>query len=308
MTTSPEYNPPTSETIASRQNDADALRLLIAQRRVHTTAKQWQSFHWSGLLLIGVAAPFVAVIWPSLAVVMGAIAGVWLFLGRTLIAWQVSRLGTRAAAIQEALDHYVFEMPTSVERSAFPSLEDVSKLAGPDATLTKVAKAEDLLDWYPIDERNGGAVSVAVAQRANAAYADRLLRTLVIIWIVVAALWAVGLIAVSAVLGISLVTFLAGVLLPVLPAALDIVEYVHGIRRAASDRGELARAIEKRVKAASTEPLDPQDLLVWQGQLYDLRRSTPQVPDRLYQLARRGNERAMHDVAGQLGRAARGED
>lgn len=307
MNASPEYSPPASADIKDRQNDPDALRLLIAQRRVHSKSKVWQGVHWAGLLLIGMAAPFVAVTWPSLAVVMGAIAGVWLFLGRTVIAWRVSKLRTRAAAIQESFDHYVFDMPTSVERSELPILEDIAKLAGSNSALESVAKKEGLLNWYPVDTRNTGVIAVAIAQRANAAYADRLLRTLVTIWITVSVVWGLFLIAVSATLGISFITFLAGVFLPVLPAALDVVEYIHGIRRAARDRGELARAIERRVVAASTSDLDNQDLLVWQGQIYELRRSTPQVPDVLYKVVRRGNEQAMTDVADQLGRRARGE-
>lgn len=81
-----DYTPPTSEAIAERQNDDDALRLLLAQRRQYTRAKRWQGARWIGLLVLGVAAPFVSVLVDGSAVAVGAITGAWLFIGRTWLA------------------------------------------------------------------------------------------------------------------------------------------------------------------------------------------------------------------------------
>lgn len=306
MSSVPLYTPPASANIKSRQNDTDALRLLVAQRRLHSKAKVWQGVLWFGLLAIGVAAPLVSVIWPSLAVVSGAIAGAWLFLGRTLLQRLQTRQTDRAAAAQEEFDFLVFNMPRTVSRSNAPRVDELAKLAGPDAEIDAVAKSERLVDWYPVDGANAGVVSVAIAQCANAAYSNRLLRTTVTLWVVVSVVWGAVLAVLSLTADLKLSTFLAGVLLPVLPATLDVFEYIVALHRAGQDRGSLARTIEGRLSDQGT-PIEPAELLVWQERMYELRRSTPQVPNWLYKLTRASNEAAMHSAANELGRRAGGK-
>ncbi len=303
MTNSPDYNPPTSASIKSRQNEAVALRLLIAQRATYNKAKLWQSLRWSGLLLIGLAAPTVSVIWPGLAVLMGAIAGLWLFLGRTFISWRVRTLAEQGAALQEAFDQYAFDMPRSISRSSLPSVEDIATLAGPDRRLLNTAESEDLIDWYPVDESTEGSVAVAIAQRANVSYSNRLMRTTLLVWGSTSVAWLAMLAAAGMFAGLSATTFMVGVVLPLLPAALDVVEYLGSIRKAATDRGDLARSIQGRIEQAGGT--DPHDLLVWQGEMYELRRSTPQVPNWLYGISRGRNESAMHTAARLLAERSR---
>lgn len=300
----PEYAPPASTDMLARQNDIDALRFLVAQRRLYSRAKWWLGLRWFGMLVIGLAAPVVSVVWPALAVVAGSVAGLWIFLGRTLLVSAQSTATTKAAATQEQFDFYVFEMPASIERSTIPSIEEISDIAGDDSKLGEVAANEKLLDWYPISSADSGTATVAISQRANASYSDRLLRTTVIVWAALTAVWVTFLIVVSIVVGISLTTFLLGVLLPILPAFLDVVEYVSGMRKAARGRGDLARSIEQRLKGNGAL-IDGNDLLVWQERLYELRRSTPQVPDFIYKIKRAANERAMKSAALQLGKQAR---
>jgi hypothetical protein len=120
MTATNDYTPPSGAEILRRQNDNDALRLLIAQRRLHSKAKVWQNLRWIGMVLIGLAAPAISVIWPQLAVVMGAIAGAWIFLGRTGLAWLESRLSKQAAAVQEQFDFYVLLCRQSPPGQSFP--------------------------------------------------------------------------------------------------------------------------------------------------------------------------------------------
>lgn len=295
----PDYIPGPSGAMLDRQNAPRALRLLVAQRRLYTVAKRWQAVRWFGVLIIGIAAPVVAILWPQAAVAMGAIAGAWLFVGRTVLAWAEARLMTRAAVVQEEFDHYVFGMPETIERSGGPTREDIAHLVGPDDRLPGVVRKQRLADWYPIDAANSGARAVAIAQRANAAYSDRLLRATVTVWGVGSVAWTVLLIAISMVVGMSLATFLLGVALPVLPAFLDAFEYIRSTARAARDRADLARTIESRITAQSDE-VEGQELLVWQERLFELRRTTPQIPNWLYRLLRPKNEMAMHAAAGQL--------
>src|SRR4051794_18752516 len=108
MTPSHDYKPPGSKTMQRRQDEPDALRLLIAQRRLYSKAKRWLGLRWIGMLVIGVGAPVVSVLWSSLAVPSSAIAGVWLFLGRTFLLSRQTVMTAEAAAVQEQFDLHVF--------------------------------------------------------------------------------------------------------------------------------------------------------------------------------------------------------
>jgi hypothetical protein len=195
-------------------------------------------------------------------------------------------------------------MPTIATRSELPSAEEISKLAGPDEQVGATAASERLIDWYSIKESDPGPVVVAVSQRSNAAYSDSLLKTMLKFWIASSIVWAIILVVASIMANLSLLVFLVGVFLPVLPAALDVFEYIVEIRRAASDRRDLALSIEDRLMKSSRRAIRGQDLLVWQERLFELRRSTPQVPDWLYRITRRSNEAAMKSAADQLSRRA----
>ncbi|MBO7935846.1 hypothetical protein JTP77_007755 [Streptomyces sp. S9] len=306
MTPTPQsdYTPPSSAEMKTRQNEDDALRLLIAQRRLYSKAKRWLSLRWFGMLIIGLGAPVISVIWSDLAVVSGAIAGLWIFLGQSVLINAQSAGVTKAAAVQEQFDFYVFGMPSSVDRSALPSIEEIAATSGPDPDLRQTATDEKLLDWYPIDASDDGILTVAISQRANASYSDRLLRSTAIVWTSLTVVWAFALIVATVVSELSLITFLVGILLPVLPSFLDVVRYVVGIRRAARDRGDLTRSIESRLRASS-DAIEGSDLLVWQESMYDLRRSTPLVPDLIYKMKRAVNERVMKTAASQLRQQAR---
>jgi len=303
MVTAPEYKPPTPAEMAVRQNEVDALRLLLAQRRLYRRAKRYLGVRWLGLVIIGVGAPVVAVLNPDLAVAAGGLAGVWLFLGRTWLLSIQTTLTSRAAATQELFDHLVFGMPQSVIRSGAPTLEQVSAMAGPDAELRAAAKSERLLGWYPF-EGSDGTVAVAIAQRANAAYTDSLLRTTAIVSVAVIAVWIVALLLVSVIADLTTAEFLLGVVFPVLPGFLDVVQHVASVRRSATEKGDLASAIEARV-SAHPNSLRPQDLLVWQENLFSLRRGAPDVPDLIYKFKRDKNEQAMNSAAEQLVARAR---
>lgn len=298
-----DYQPPSSETIRKRQNDEHALRLLVAQRRLYNHAKQWQGLRWIGILVIGVGGPFFSLLSPPTAVTIAAITGVWLFAGRTILSWLEVSTMVKAACVQEELDQYLFEMPETIDRSERPSPEDIAVLTDDRKPLREVAKAEKLLDWYTVDTASSGITTIAIAQRSNAAYTDRLIRTTVTVWAVAAGLWLVALITWASLSDITLANFLLGALFPVLPAFLDVTEYVLNTWKAARDRADLASTITKRFTRPG-QSIGPQDLLVWQERLFDLRRTTPQVPNWLYKLTRRKNESAMNRAAAQLSRQA----
>jgi len=308
MTDASEYTPPaTGASILRRQDELNALRFLITQKRLYSRAKRWLAIRWFGMLVIGLAAPVVALIWPQSAVVVGSIAGAWLFVGRTLVMCLQKRRTEQAAAVQEQFDLYVYGMPQGTPRPKLPPLEDIASAAGPDSEIPTIAANEEMLGWYVLSEDDPGVIAVAIAQRSNAAYSYRLLRTTGVVWSVIAVLWVGVLATLCVMLGLSLATFLLGVVLPLLPAFLDVTEYVVGIARSAGDREALYREIEGRI-GNEAEPINAENLRVWQEALFELRRDAPAVPDWLYKLSRDKNEAAMSSAAAQLSKRARTEE
>ncbi len=303
MTPSPEYDPPSTVVMKAQQDAVDALRLLIAQRRLYRRAKRWLGVRWLGMVVIGIGAPVVSVIEPNLAVAASAVAGAWLFLGRTWLLVRQTTLTSQAAAIQQQFDLLVFGMPEIATRTELPSLEQIADLSGPDAQLRDAAEKEGLIGWYPI-EGDDKTVAVAIAQRANASYSDSLLKTTATAWSIVVAVWIIALPIISLVAGLTLAEFLLGVAFPVLPAFLDDVQYVIGVRRSATEKGTLAKVIEDHLRGR-LDVVQPQDLLVWQEQLFELRRSAPEVPELMYKMRRKRNELAMQSAARQLSENAR---
>jgi fatty acid desaturase len=301
-----DYTPPSSETIRLRQNEDRALRSLLAQRILYSRAKRWQWTSWTLVLVVGLAAPFIAALFRSASVAVGATAGVLLFLGRTVVAWRVSQLASQAAATQEVFDQYVFEMPRSLERPTLPSEHDIARIVGATSELGTKITQEKLRDWYAVNDSASGAVSVAAAQHTNASYSDSLIRSTVVVWAVLAVLWCIVLAVIAVVVGFSWGTFLLGVVLPVLPAALSVTEFILSLRKDARERAALAKAIEARIDDSPSTPITGQKLLVWQNELYELRRSRPQVPNWLYRLRRTKNEAAAAEVVDQLYRRVEG--
>lgn len=307
MTDSGDYVPPaTGASLLRRQDELDALRLLIAQKRMYSGAKRWLAIRWFGMLVIGLAAPIVAVIWPQSAVVVGSIAGAWLFIGRTLLMYLQKRNTEQAAAVQEQFDLYVYEMPQGTPRPKLPSLEGIASAAGPDSDIRATADREKMLGWYVVSEDDLGAVAVSIAQRSNASYSYSLLRATGVVWSVIAVLWAAVLITLCVGMRLSLATFLLGVLLPLLPAFLDVTVYIVGIVRSARDREALYHEIEGKI-GNDEDPVTAESLRVWQESLFELRRDAPTVPDIVYRLRRNKNEVAMSSAAEQLSKRARQE-
>lgn len=300
-----EYLPPQSGAIADSQNSIEALRLLVAQRKLYKVAKRWAFLRTVGLSVVAVAAPIITAFYPVASVAVGAVAGVWIFLSRTVFIGFERRRAAAGAAVQEQFDLLVYKMPEIALRDPQVTPEEVSRLTGDDEAVMRAAKAEQLYDWYPVDRALDGDVGIAIMQRANAAYAERLHNSNANVWLAVAVGWSVVAVSISLYLGLGLGTFLLGVALPVLPALLDVVEQWRNTKQAGEERRAMASGIERLIRGQDTHVLSGQDLLVWQGQLYNLRREAPQIPSLIYKRTRRKNELAMNSAAAELSRVAK---
>jgi SMODS-associating 4TM effector domain len=300
----PVYRPPTTASMIDGQNEVRALRLLLAQRKLYNRAKRWSFLRWIGFSVIGVAAPILTVIVPTAAVVVGAVAGVWIFLSRTWFSSVEQGLAAKAADIQEQFDQLVFAMPPQVTRVPSASMEEIVRLAGDDQTVLADANKQRLKDWYPFEARVDGIVSIAIAQRANVAYSERLLNANATVWLVTTLVWSGAAVISSLVVGLTLPQFLLGVALPLLPALLDVWEQFRSTKRAGEVRRTMADDIEEAIRGRDDRELAPEDLLLWQDRTYDLRRRSPQVPNLVYKRARDRNEHAMRTVAAELAAVA----
>ena len=300
----PVYSPPTTVSMIDGQNHVRALRLLLAQRKLYSRAKRWSFLRWIGFSVIGVVAPILTVVVPEAAVVVGAVAGVWIFLSRTWFSSVEQGLAAKGADIQEQFDQLVFEMPARVTRVPSASMEEIVRLAGDDKAVLANANKERIKDWYPLDTRVNGAISIAIAQRANAAYSERLLNANANVWLVTTVVWSGAAVITSLIVGLTLPQFLLGVALPLMPALLDVWEQYRSTKRAGEVRRTMADDIEKAVRGREDRELASEDLLLWQDQMYELRRRSPQVPNLVYKRARARNEQAMKAAAAELAAVA----
>ncbi len=300
-----EYVPPSCEAIAASQNSIRALRLLVAQRKLYHVAKRWAFLRTIGLSVVAIAAPVITAAYPAASVAVGAVAGVWIFLSRTVFLGVERKKAAAGASVQEQFDLLVYSMPDIALRDPYVTPEEISSLVGDDASVETAAKREKLFDWYPVDTALDGDVGIAIMQRANAAYAERLHNSNANVWLAVAISWSVIAVGLSLSLGLSLETFLLGVALPVLPSLLDVIEQWRITKQAGAERRALAAGIERLIRGQDEHELSGQDLLVWQGQLYNLRREAPQIPTLIYKRTRHKNEQAMNAAAAELSRAAK---
>lgn len=308
MNNTEDYIPPSSVQISDTQDSPAALRLLLAQRKMHSKAKFWSTVRTVGVAVIAIVAPVVAILKPEYAVVCAAIAGLWVFLGRTFLANLQRSKTHKAAAIQEDFDVLVFGMPALTPKSPRATLEDVEVLVGPDETIYERVRRQKLEKWYPVDSATPGVDTVAIAQRANASYSSRLLNLNRNIWMTCVVIWISGSIWVGMAFAWTLETFVLGLFLPILPALLDVFEQWQLTTSASRERSELAESIREKIVATGENHVQPQDLLVWQERMYSLRVGTPQTANFLYWITRKVNERAMNSASRQLSEKSKEND
>lgn len=292
------YSPPTQDEMRATQNSDRALQLLVAQRATYSVAKRFLAARLAGMIAIAIGAPLLGLIFPKVAVACAALAGVWIFLGRTSLAAQQDVRVSRGAAVQERFDATVFGMPNGRGREHMLSLEEVAKLAGSGSDMRRSARDEKLKDWYPLEPASDPATAVAICQRANVSYSDSLLRTTARVWRLSMAGWAGTIVTLSIVLHLSVENFLLVVVLPLLPSFLDLMDFSREYESASHVRRSTAQEIEQAI--TGSRPIDPGKLLAWQERIYELRRSTPLVPDVVYWAGRKANERAMNASAEEL--------
>lgn len=306
------YQPPSANEVAKAQNIDANLKLLLAQRRLYSRTKIWTGVRGVGVGVVAIGAPILTAIWPDAAVPAATVAAVWYVLNHVLFKFLERRGATRAATVQEQFDTTIFGMPTVAVRDLRVLPEDISRLtgvgAGARAARRHTYAIEKLRDWYSIQENVPGAVAIAIAQRGNVAYSRRLLDRNAALWLGLLGVWAIVAITISIISSFSLATFLLVVAIPVLPPLLDAWDEFQKVRAAGREREALANEMQDAISNNRTTPIQPEQLVAWQSQLFALRRDAPLVPDWLYNLLRDRNEAEMSDAARALGEDAKQGD
>ena len=269
------------------------MELLRADTWYYLRAKRLQQLKVTGTLLLALAVPVVLFLEPSWGDWLGAIAGAWVLLGRTAIAWKEDQHVRKAVNIQEEFDVGLFDLDWN-EALAGPKVahEDVHTAA---KKITKEKKLDKLHDWYRDADRVPWPLNVVLCQRSSAVWGRRdhfryayLVLTLGIIWFVV------GLIMFS-VAKVSLGEYLVTVFLPSQPAFLDTIDLFKGHLGMARDKEALEVQTTKLWERGSNSlgSVTAEDCREVQDQSYRLRRSGMQIPQIVYNVLRNQNEDAM---------------
>lgn len=288
------YTPPSAPEIASAQNEDEALRILLAQRRLYSRAKVWSAVRGLGIGVVAIGSPIIAALYPTLEVLLASVAAGWFVLNRLAFSRLERHYVERAATAQQQFDTSIFHMP-SIRAGGYRLMpEEIHRLTGDQIARRRAYADEGLLNWYPIQVQLDGTKAIAIAQRANVAYSHALLNRSAAFWMSLLIIWFAVAICVALSNSFDSQTLLLVVVLPILPPLLDAIdEWLH-VRAASEERRAMANQIEHAIETAQAEPIRPEQLLAWQAQLFTLRLEAPLVPNWLYRLLRPRTEDEMN--------------
>lgn len=285
-----------ADILNERQNSTEALKLLYIQRKLYNKSKLWGRLRITGVLIIGIISPVITFFAPSAALYIAAIAALWLSLSRTWFANREKAYSRKAALIQNEFDALVFQIENPTDATDSLTLEERADMSPPDSKFEKELADEHLSEWYPFNKDASVPLNIAVAQRANAAYTDRLLRANSSLVLVLTLAWVVLLLIIG-VYNLSAFELVLGVIAPVLPGLLDNFENWLNVVNASKQRRSLAKEIEEVIN--SGEEIEPH-IEHWQQRTFELRLTTPYLPNILYKALRSKNEKAMTIAADAL--------
>lgn len=235
-------------------------------------------------------APFFLLYAPGAGPVLGAIAGAWLFVkrygtDRLVREWQLK--GVRA---QEGFDCNVLGISWNHSLAKVLAPEEVHGAASNES--------DDAKDpWYPVDIECDWPLSVLICQRSNAVWASRQHRSYA--YVLIAAMIAWGCLGVVLALAHSatLQEYLVTVLLPSLPALLELSDLVKRHQWAAGQREAINEHLEGLISREGATDFEIREV---QDQLFGLRRDGANVPEWFYRRLRDDFEKDMRYGARQI--------
>lgn len=268
-------NRSTMADIGRAQKKESNLRRQAAARRFYGHAKRWQAIGGSLALILALASPIVFFVAPSAGPLLGALAGVWIFLSRLAVVPLRDGCRQKGAAAQEMFDCDVLGLLWN-DALAKPIAEEEIRSASRGAkTLDSVR------DWYPTESNASWPLSVLMCQRSNAVWARRQHSTYGSGLVGVAFAWFAAGIVVALVSHAALAAYLTTIALPSLPFILDASDLARSHFDAARNRGALEEIVDGFRNAL---PTDAEPMREVQDQLFGLRKNAPLVPEWFYRL------------------------
>jgi len=256
----------------------------------------------AGTLILALLAPVILFWKPGWGDVVGALAGAWVLVGRTVLSWIEDRSVQKAVTIQEQFDVEVF------------GLEWNDGLAGPKVAPEDIhtaaqkiggKKIERLRDWYPEADAAPWPLNVILCQRSSAVWGRRGHYWYALFVLGLGIAWFVAGLVMTAAAHVTLTGYLVKVFLPSQPAFLDTIDLFRGHLR----QSRAKEALEQKTTdlwnngVANPGSVSEQDCREVQDQTYVLRRRGIQIPQLIYRLRRKQDEAAMRAAAAHLAKA-----
>lgn len=289
-------------SISEFQNRTESLDLLRADTRFYLRAKRLHALRVTGTLVLALLAPVILFWKPSWGDVVGALAGAWVLVGRTVLSWFEDRSVQKAVTIQEQFDVEVF------------GLEWNDGLAGPKVAPEDVhtaaqkiqgKKIERLRDWYPDADAAPWPLNVILCQRSSAVWGRRGHYWYALFVLGLGIAWFVAGLVMTAAAHVTLTGYLVKVFLPSQPAFLDTIDLFRGHLKQSQAKEALELKTTELWNSGVANPgsVSEQDCREVQDQTYVLRRRGIQIPQLIYRLRRRQDEAAMRAAAARLTKA-----
>ena len=284
---------PAHQPISVRQNADENIELLRADTWYYLRAKRWHAIRITGTLLLALAAP-VLLFWnPSWAYWIGALAGLWVLAGRTVLSWVDERNVRKAVTIQEEFDVGLFDLEWNealAGRKVAP--EDIHTAS---MKVHKEKKLKKLRDWYPDADQVPWPLNVVLCQRSSAVWGRREHFRYAYLVLGLGIAWFIAGLVMFSVAHVSLAEYLVIVFLPSQPAFLDTIDLFRGHLRIGRDKEAIEVQTTKLWNDGTTSPgsVTEQDCREVQDQTYRLRRSGMQIPQIVYNALRNQDEDAM---------------
>lgn len=281
----------TVTSVFEHQNTPDALVIARAFRRRYALARRWRLLRVGVGVLIGTVGVLVALLVPDTSDYVSAAAAAWIVFSRTVLAANEQRHRQHGATAHELFDTQVFHLPWSPSIAGDqPAPEDVRNWGR--------GQSEDgLRDWYSDARPARHPVDVLLCQRSTITWArqDHATYAQLLRWIV--GLGLVGTVILGVALDLSLGEYLLRLGLPVLPAALDVLDIAKTNTEVAAAKTRLeteADALLSRARTTATPPTvaECRDL---QNGIYATR-LRPGVPNYVYRATRARRQENMDET------------
>lgn len=263
-------------------------------------AKRWHAGKVVGTLAFALAAPIVLFWKPEWGDLVGAVAGVWVLAGRTILSWLDRRHLQKAVTIQEQFDVDLFDLEWNYSLAGHKvAPEDIHTSAN---RVRKGRQLDRLRNCYPDVDGAVWPLNVLLCQRANAVWGRRGHHRYAYLIASLGLTWFIAGIVMAIIAHVTLAGYLVKVFLPSQPAFLDTVDLFRGHHGLSLEKESLENDItalwEKGV--GNLVDVTKQDCRKFQDQMFRLRQSGMQIPQVVYLAFRKQDEKAMRAASARL--------